>query len=512
MQGFDTSTFWQFVTSPLLAQAAWVTVWVAVISQAIGTALGTVLGAMLTSNRKLFTWPAHVYLWVFKGTPLLAQILFFYSALPQMGLRLGLVATGLLALGLNEAARMADIVRSGLMAVPKDQREAAASLGMKPFVTFRKVIWPQAFRTILPPLGNNFTYMIKATSLLAAISFAELLRTSQQLAQSTSRPLESYLAACVWYLGLITIWTLMQGQLERRVALKERVADSPSIGAHQKNLSIASGADDPRGTFVPQSDAPVVIWAKGVCKSFSGHRALDPTDLTVRRGEVVVVLGPSGSGKSTLLRTLNWIEPADAGDVRIMGDSLPWKDAARRRARSEVSINALRQKIGMVFQNFALFSDKTARENVALGLIHLRRMRRQDAMIRADKLLTQVGLGDKTDAFPVELSGGQRQRVAIARALSMDPVALLFDEPTSALDPETVGEVLSVMTDLAASGVTMVVVTHELGFARRVGHRIVFMDDGQKVMDLPVDQAFGPDTPPRFRAFLALVGGQKVAV
>ena len=511
MQGFDTSIFWQFTTSSLLAQAAWVTLWVAVMAQLIGTALGTVLGVMLTSKRAFLTWPAYVYLWVFKGTPLLAQILFFYAALPQMGLRLGLVATGLLALGLNEAARMADIVRSGLMAVPKDQREAAASLGMKPWVTFRKVIWPQAFRTILPPLGNNFTYMIKATSLLAAISFAELLRTSQQLAQSTSRPLESYLAACVWYLGLITIWTIIQRHLEQRFALKERVV-AASNKITEKTLSPADdGKIGEQEMLLPESDAPIVIAAKGVSKSFSGHRALDPTDLTVRRGEVVVVLGPSGSGKSTLLRTLNWIETADGGDVRIEGESLPWRDADAGKKRSEQSIDAMRQKIGMVFQNFALFPTKTARENVALGLIHLRKMNRNDAHVRADALLAQVGLADKTMAFPVELSGGQRQRVAIARALSMDPVALLFDEPTSALDPETVGDVLSVMTDLAKSGVTMVIVTHELGFARRVADRIVFMEAGKKIMDLPIDKAFGPETPPRFRAFLDLVGGRSAA-
>jgi len=508
VQGFDTSTFWQFTTSPLLAQAAWVTVWVAVLAQLIGTALGTVLGVMLISKRSFLTWPAYVYLWVFKGTPLLAQILFFYAALPQMGLRLGLVATGLLGLGLNEAARMADVVRAGLMAVPKEQREAAAALGMKKWITFRKVIWPQAFRTILPPLGNNFAYMIKATSLLAAISFAELLRTSQQLAQSTSRPLESYLAACVWYLGLITIWTLIQRHLEQRFALQERVV-SQSPKASEVTLAQANeGQDIVPSTFVPNSDAPVVISAEGVSKSFSGHTALNPTDLIVRRGEVVVVLGPSGSGKSTLLRTLNQIEPADSGDVLIEGESLAWLDKPAGRKRSERGVDKMRQKFGMVFQSFALFPTKTARENVAIGLIHLRGMSRKDAYARSDALLEQVGMGDKTQAFPVELSGGQRQRVAIARALSMEPVALLFDEPTSALDPETVGEVLSVMTALAKSGVTMVIVTHELEFARRVADRIVFMEDGQKIMDLPIEDAFGAKTPPRFGAFLDLVGGE----
>lgn len=501
MQGFDVTIFLDFVQSPLMAKAAWVTIWIAVVAQTIGTVLGTGLGVMLLSKRRALVWSAQVYLWLFKGTPLLAQILFFYAALPQMGLKLGLIATGLLALGLNEAARMADIVRSGLMAIPKEQHEAAASLGLRRWTTFRKVVWPQAFRTILPPLGNNFAYMIKATSLLATISFAELLRMSQQLAQSTARPLESYLAATVWYLVLITLWTLIQRRLERHFALKERNDGAVTTATAPTD---ADSPESPAATALPPLDAPVVIEAAGVSKQFGGHTALHPTDLTVRRGEVVVILGPSGSGKSTLLRTLNWIEPADAGDVRISGQSLPWR--AEGHPRSDRDLDRMRRKIGMVFQNFALFPTYTARENVALGLIRLSGMTRAKAETRANALLAQVGLGAKAGAYPVELSGGQRQRVAIARALAMEPVALLFDEPTSALDPETVGDVLAVMADLAREGVTMVVVTHELGFARQMADRIVFMEAGHKVMDLPVTQAFGDAPPPRFRAFLELVG------
>ena len=500
--GFSFSIFIDFVTSPLVVRAAGVTIWVAVVAQAIGTVLGTGLGVMMTSKKRSLTWPAQFYLWLFKGTPLLAQILFFYSALPQLGLTLSLVATGLLALGLNEAARMGDIVRAGLMAVPDEQRQAAASLGLKPWITFRKVIFPQALRTILPPLGNNFSYMIKATSLLATISFAELLRVSQQLAQSTTHALEAYCAASVWYLLLITIWTIIQRRLEKKIAIKGR-----------ENGSVATSAvrqlpDDFKATVIlPASDAPVIIDARNVSKDFGGHTALHPTDLIVRRGEVVVVLGPSGSGKSTLLRTLNWIEPADQGDIRIEGESLPWETRGGRRVRrGEASINRTRQRIGMVFQHFGLFKTYTARENVALGLIKLKKMKRAEALEKADSLLAQVGLAGQAHAFPVELSGGQRQRVAIARALSMDPIALLFDEPTSALDPETVNEVLDVMAALAGQGVTMVIVTHEVGFARRIADRLVFMEAGHKVMDMPVAQAFSEEAPQRFQAFLRHIG------
>lgn len=509
MGSFDFSIFQGFLTSPLLLQAAWVTIWVAVAAQAIGTAIGIAVGPMLTARQRFWRWPANFYLWLFKGTPLLAQILFFYAALPQMGIRLSLVATGLLALGLNEGARMADIVRAGLMSVPRDQHEAAAALGLRRWVAFRKVVFPQAFRVILPPLGNNFSYMIKATSLLATISFAELLRVSQQLAQSTTRPLEVYCAASVYYLVLVTAWTLIQSRLERRFAFKERNDATPE-GAAIWSEDVAA-EDDAVIIDSPQDDRPVIMEARGVSRSFSGVQALKPTDFSVRRGEVVVVVGPSGSGKSTLLRILNWIEPADAGDVLVQGESLPYRTPGGLTRRSEASLDRMRQRFGMVFQNFALFPTYTARENVALGLIRLRKMKRADALSRADDLLTRVGLADKVDAYPVELSGGQRQRVAIARALSMDPVALLFDEPTSALDPETVSEVLEVMTNLANEGVTMVVVTHEVGFARHVGDRLVFMEDGRKCMDVPVSAAFGAKAPERFKRFLALVGPQAAA-
>ncbi|MCP4384785.1 MAG: amino acid ABC transporter permease/ATP-binding protein [Hyphomicrobiales bacterium] len=508
MTGFDPGLFWSFVTSPLIIGAAWVTIWVATASQAIGTTIGIAVGPMLMSRNRIIFGIAWFYLWVFKGTPLLAQILFFFAALPQLGVRLDLITTGLLALGINEGARMAEIVRSGLISVPNQQREAAYSLGFKNWQTFALVVLPQAMRTILPPLGNNYSYMIKATSLLATISFAELLRVSQQLSQSTARPLEVYLAASVWYLILITVWTLIQKRIEARLALKER--NDPISGRTPRIATAGPNAAEPvasapRPAHEPKNSSDVVIDARGICRRFGNIVALEDANLTVHRGEIVIVLGPSGSGKSTLLRALNWIEPPDEGDVLIEGQSIGYQDDARgsaRKRRSEKAVDAMRRRLGMVFQNFVLFPTYNARENVALGLLKLQKLRRLEAFAKADALLTGVGLADKADAFPVELSGGQRQRVAIARAMSMEPVALLFDEPTSALDPETVNEVLKVMTDLAAQGVTMVIVTHEVGFARRSADRIVFMEGGRIVMDESVDKALGDNPPPRFAAFL----------
>ncbi len=207
-----------------------------------------------------------------------------------------------------------------------------------------------------------------------------------------------------------------------------------------------------------------------VQKWYGDLHVLQDIDLTVTRGEVVVVIGPSGSGKSTLCRTINRLEPIDSGDIRIDGAPLPQEGKALARHRADV---------GMVFQSFNLFAHKTILENVTLGPIKVRKQSKADAEKRARELLDRVGVGHQAEKYPAQLSGGQQQRVAIARALAMDPKVMLFDEPTSALDPEMIKEVLEVMVDLAQRGMTMVVVTHEMGFARTAANRVVFMADGR---------------------------------
>jgi glutamate transport system ATP-binding protein len=213
---------------------------------------------------------------------------------------------------------------------------------------------------------------------------------------------------------------------------------------------------------------PLLVMSE-VNKHFGPLHVLKDVDLDVARGEVVVVIGPSGSGKSTLCRTINRLEPIDSGTIVFDGRALPEEGKALARLRADV---------GMVFQSFNLFSHLSALQNVTLGPIKVRGQKRADAEARGRELLQRVGLVEKADARPAELSGGQQQRVAIARALAMDPKLLLFDEPTSALDPEMISEVLDVMVGLAETGITMIVVTHEMGFARKAADRVVFMDQG----------------------------------
>ncbi|MEU9479946.1 amino acid ABC transporter ATP-binding protein [Streptomyces sp. NPDC048191] len=252
---------------------------------------------------------------------------------------------------------------------------------------------------------------------------------------------------------------------------------------------------------------PAALEVHDVHKWYGTHRVLDGIDLTVRPGEVTVVIGPSGSGKSTLLRVVNHLEKPETGHVSVGGEPIGVKrgSGGRLKELSERAILAQRSRIGFVFQNFNLFPHLTVLDNVAAAPVATGKLARPEAQELARELLTRVGLGDRTGAYPRQLSGGQQQRVAIARALALRPGIILFDEPTSALDPETVGEVLSVIKDLATSGTTLVIVTHEIGFAREVADRIVFLDAGRIVEQGPPEEVLDRPRHERTRDFLAKV-------
>ena len=239
-----------------------------------------------------------------------------------------------------------------------------------------------------------------------------------------------------------------------------------------------------------------MITVKNLHKSFGAVNALNGVDQHIKKGEKIVIIGPSGCGKSTFLRCLNLLEIPTDGEIWFDGEQINTPDC---------DINVLRQKMGMVFQNFNLFPHKTIRENITLAPTILGLMTKEDADKKADELLTRIGLLDKAEAYPNQLSGGQKQRVAIVRSLAMNPEVMLFDEPTSALDPEMVGEVLEVIRELADSGMTMVIVTHEMGFAREVATRCIFMESGKIVEENTPDVFFSNPESDRLKDFLSKV-------
>jgi len=249
-----------------------------------------------------------------------------------------------------------------------------------------------------------------------------------------------------------------------------------------------------------------MVKAEQVCKSFGALHVLNGITLEVGTGQVLVMVGPSGSGKSTFLRCINHLEQVNAGRLYVDGDLIGYRDRGTKlHEMSPRDAAKQRRDIGMVFQHFNLFPHRTALENIIEAPLHVKRVKKGDAVARGKDLLDQVGLAEKADAYPAQLSGGQQQRVAIARALAMNPKLMLFDEPTSALDPELVGEVLEVMKKLAQEGMTMVVVTHEMGFAREVANELVFMDGGVVVESGPPREVLANPQHERTKAFLSKV-------
>jgi polar amino acid transport system ATP-binding protein len=249
-----------------------------------------------------------------------------------------------------------------------------------------------------------------------------------------------------------------------------------------------------------------MVKAEQVCKSFGALQVLKGITLEVGKGEVLVMVGPSGSGKSTFLRCINHLEQVNAGRLHVDGDLIGYRDRGNKLLEmSPRDAAKQRRDIGMVFQHFNLFPHRTALENIIEAPIHVKRVKKDEAIARGKDLLDQVGLSEKATAYPAQLSGGQQQRVAIARALAMNPKLMLFDEPTSALDPELVGEVLEVMKKLASEGMTMVVVTHEMGFAREVADQLVFMDGGVVVESGPPREVLANPKEERTKAFLSKV-------
>ena len=517
-----------YAVSGFLWNGALLAVEITVCAMTCGLVLGLGLALLRLSRIGFVRAMAGLYIFVVRGTPQLLQLVFIFDALPFVGLRLDSFSTALIGFALNEAAFSAEIIRGGIISVSGTQSIAAASLGMPPALTLRRIILPQAMRAILPGLINDTIGMLKLTSIASVIFVNELTFRAQQIVGQNFQFFQVFIATGAIYLVLTSAITALQGVLERRFDLdRNRAAASPwqrllglrgrpaapSVPAAPRAVVPARTSDaEWLGSLIGATDAglrgqPFVV-GRNVQKSYEGREVLAGVDFSVAQGEVVVVLGPSGSGKSTLLRMVNHLEAMDWGEITVGGRSVGYAPPVGGRPRPIRNLARARAeaRIGMVFQHFNLFAHLTALENVMETPVRVHGVPPAEARATALRLLAAVGLGAHADHLPQRLSGGQQQRVAIVRALAIRPKLMLFDEPTSALDPELVGEVLTVMRLLAEGGMTMIVVTHEIRFAREVADRVIFMDAGRVVEQGPPEEVIDQPRHERTRRFLRMVG------
>ncbi|WP_320109557.1 amino acid ABC transporter permease/ATP-binding protein [Bosea sp. NBC_00550] len=538
--GWDVFAEW-FFAEPVLAGLGR-TLLLTLLGTVFGFLLGTGLALARVSGSPLLASLSWGYVWLFRSIPLIVLLLilnnlgYLYSTvwlgIPFTEITFASWSTtqlitpflaAVLGLTLNAAAFSSEIVRGGILSVDQGQLEAAAALGLPRRRQVSRIVLPQAMRSILPTAFNEVITLAKGTSQVYILALPELFYTIQVIYRRNLEVIPLLMVATVWYLVILSVLSFVQHHIERyysRGALRNpppSVIDRALRWLGRSRVPAAAG-----NGFASPAQAPAANGATSlstlsrrsggeirishVSKSFGSLKVLDDVNLALRPGSVTAIIGQSGSGKSTLLRSINHLERVDEGFIAIDGELIGYRqDGETLYELKEKDILTRRVDVGMVFQNFNLFPHLTAIENIVEAPVTVRGLSREQALAEARELLARVGLAEKADAYPRQLSGGQQQRVAIARALALRPKVLLFDEPTSALDPELVGEVLDVIKELARSGTTLVIVTHEIGFAREVADQVVFMEAGRILETGTPAQVFGNPHHLRTREFLAKV-------
>src|SRR5689334_1442778 len=471
----------------------------AIASTILGIVIGMILAVMGISRSAWVRPPARVYTDIFRGLPAIVTILLIGQGFARIGRQVfgpSPYPLGILALSLIAGAYIGEIFRSGIQSVERGQMEACRALSMSYGQGMRLIIIPQGVRRVLPALVNQFIGNIKDSSLVYFLgllaSERELFRVGQDQAV-VSGNLSPLMLAGLFYLLITVPLTHLVNAIDQRLRTGRRAKVVTSglkeVGEIDEAPLTAEGqpaaAAHYRGGSLEVVDLDM---------AYGDFQVLLQVNLRAEPGTVTCVIGPSGSGKSTLLRCINRLAEPRGGDIRLDGQSV-----------LRMKPDLLRRRVGMVFQHFNLFPDHTALGNVMLALRKVKGMPRAAARRVAEERLAEVGLAARANHRPKDLSGGQQQRVAIARALALEPELMLFDEVTSALDPELVKGILKLMAGLGRSGMTMVVVTHEMGFARRVADQVVFMDEGTVVEAGPPEAIFGNPRSPRLQRFLSEV-------
>jgi len=525
------TVFAQFFFSEAVLVGLGRTLLLTALASVIGFLLGGVLAFARVSKSPLLSGLSWGYIWLLRSIPLIVLLLvlnnlgYLYATI-NIGVpftnilfaqfdtvqTLSPFSVALIGLSLNQAAFSSEIIRGGILSVDQGQHEAAAALGLSRWRQGMHIVLPQAMRSILPSGFNEIIGLAKATSIVYVLALPELFYTVQVIYRRNLEVIPLLMVATVWYLIIMIALSAVQFFVEQHFARGAKRDAGPTTLdkalAAFRNPAVTTRAArrTDRRTVARSTRGAGKIEIHAVDKRFDALKVLDNVSLTIAPGEVTAIIGPSGAGKSTLLRTINHLERADAGIVAIDGELIGYE--RRGDVLYELKEPAIRRRravVGMVFQSFNLFPHLTVIQNIIEAPVSVQGIARDEAIAEARDLLDRVGLADKENAYPRHLSGGQQQRVAIARALALHPRVLLFDEPTSALDPELVGEVLDVIKELAKSGTTLVIVTHEIGFAREVADRIVFMEGGRILEVGPPERIFGDASHPRTREFIAKV-------
>ena len=536
--GWDVFAEWFFAEPVLVGLGR--TLLLTALGALFGFVLGTLLALARVSRSPLLVAVSWTYIWIFRSIPLIVLLLilnnlgYLYETVtigvPYTGINffswnttqlMTPFAAAVLGLTLNQAAFASEIVRGGILSVDQGQLEAAAALGLPRRRQASRIVLPQAMRSILPTAFNDIIGLAKGTSQVYILALPELFYTIQIIYRRNLEVIPLLMVATVWYLVILTALSIVQHHIERHFSRGALRNPPPSLFATlYRTFLPRKPLPEAVETPAPPIERPAAartgsfqlgnrggsVNIHGVSKSFGTLKVLDDVTLSIPAGSVTTILGQSGSGKSTLLRSINHLERVDDGFIAIDGELVGYRQKGDTLYElKERDILKRRVEVGMVFQSFNLFPHLTALENIIEAPIAVRGISKEQAEAEARDLLARVGLAEKAGAHPRQLSGGQQQRVAIARALALRPKVLLFDEPTSALDPELVNEVLDVIKELSRSGVTLIIVTHEIGFAREVSDRVVFMEQGRILETGTPEKVFNKPDHPRTAEFLAKV-------
>lgn len=471
---------WKLIWNGLL-----VTLQIAVLAGIIGTILGFFLCLWLRCRNRSLALFAKGICHLIEGIPSLVVLMIIYFVV-FASVRIAPVTVGIISFSLIFAVAVAGILNTGIQTIDNGQWEAASALGFGRGNTFMRIIMPQAVRQVLPIYRGEFVSMLKLTSIVGYISIEDLTKAGDIIRSRTYEAFFPLIATAVIYFAISAVAAFLIGRVEVRLDVKRGARRYPKGVDPSAHREVESGT-------AADSRTEELIRVEHLKKDYGDVSPLKDVNTVIHSGEVITIIGPSGTGKSTFLRCLNRLETPTDGRVTVFGEDT---------GETTVDLCGLRRRMGMVFQSFNLFPHLTVIENIMLAPTLLKKEAKQEAFACGMYLLKMVGMAERALAYPDELSGGQKQRVAIARTLAMRPQVVLFDEPTSALDPTMVGEVLAVIRQLAARGLTMMIVTHEMKFARDVSTRVFYMDQGEIYEEGTPEEIFDKPKRERTRAFV----------